>query len=56
MQNKIRFTALAAMALIAGAAQAQSSVTVYGRMNVSVENQKVGDASAKNVLQNNSSR
>ncbi|WP_374433715.1 porin [Inhella sp.] len=56
MQNKIRFTALAAFALLAGAAQAQSSVTVYGRINLSVENQKVGSASAKNVLQNNSSR
>jgi len=56
MQNKIRITALAAIALLAGAAQAQSSVTVYGRMNLTVENQKAGDSAAKTVLQNNSSR
>jgi predicted porin len=38
-----------------GAAQAQSSVTVYGRLNLTVERQKAGDVS-KTVLQNNSSR
>ena len=46
---------LAALLTLAGAAQAQSSVTVYGRMNLSVESQKT-DAGSKTVLQNNSSR
>lgn len=56
MQNKIRFTALAAALLLTGTAQAQSAVTIYGRVNLSVESQKVGSAAAKTVLQNNSSR
>src|SRR4051794_7860761 len=46
----------ATLALIATAACAQSSVTVYGRLNVSLENQKSGTADAKWVEQNNSSR
>lgn len=46
---------LVALLAVAGAAQAQSSVTVYGRMNLSVESQKT-DAGSKTVLQNNSSR
>ncbi len=45
----------AALSLTAVAASAQSNVTLYGRVNLSVESQKVGDAS-KTVLQNNSSR
>lgn len=55
-----RFNRLAvAAALLAGVAApafAQSSVTVYGRINTSVENQKVGSGSAVWVEQNNSSR
>ena len=46
----------AACALSCGAASAQSNVTVYGRLNLTIENQKVGKASAKTVEQNNSSR
>lgn len=52
--NKNILTTAALLAL-AGAAQAQSSVTVYGRMNLTVESQKT-DAGSKTVLQNNSSR
>ncbi|GAA3995119.1 porin [Comamonas faecalis] len=56
MQKTTRI-ALAAMALLgSGAVMAQSSVTLYGRVNTSVENQKVTGASSVNVLQNNSSR
>jgi predicted porin len=47
---------LATLALLGtSAAFAQSSVTLYGRVNTSVEHQKVGDVSST-VLQNNSSR
>ena len=46
--------ALAAAAATSGAF-AQSSVNVYGRLNVSVERQKAGDVTSTN-LQNNSSR
>jgi predicted porin len=47
---------LAALAtLTSGAALAQSSVTVYGRLNTSVERQKDGDTSIY-ALQNNASR
>ena len=47
---------LAALAtLTSGAALAQSSVTVYGRLNESVERQKDGDTSIT-ALQNNASR
>ncbi len=45
----------AALSLTAIAASAQSNVTLYGRVNLSVESQKVGDAT-RTVLQNNSSR
>ena len=38
------------------AAFAQSTVTVWGRLNVSAESQKVGDASRTKSLENNSSR
>ncbi len=47
---------LAAVALLGTSAVfAQSSVTLYGRVNTSVEHQKVGDTSTT-VMQNNSSR
>ena len=46
----------AALALIGSASCAQSSVTVYGRLNVSLENQKSGTADARWIEQNNSSR
>lgn len=39
----------------AASAQAQSSVTIYGRMNLTMERQKAG-SDTKTVLQNNSSR
>ena len=47
--------ALAALASFAATAQAQSSVTVYGRVNTTVESQKSGDE-RKTVMQNNASR
>lgn len=47
---------VAALAAISASAFAQSSVTLYGRMNTTVESQKVGDGDRKTVLQNNSSR
>jgi predicted porin len=52
---------LAQIAIILGAAAAapafaQSNVTIYGRLNESIENQKVGTGTAKWVEQNNSSR
>lgn len=47
---------LAAVATLAGtSALAQSSVTIYGRLNTSVERQKDGDTSVT-ALQNNASR
>ncbi len=45
----------AAAVLAAGTAFAQSSVTLYGRVNTSVERQKVGDAT-RTVLQDSASR
>ncbi|MBH9553911.1 porin [Inhella gelatinilytica] len=52
--------ALSAVALVAAAvaapAFAQSSVTLYGRVNTTVENQKVNNGSRTWVVQNNSSR
>ena len=55
MQTSSRLL-LASLALLStSAAFAQSSVTVYGRVNTSVERQKVGDVSAT-VMQNNASR
>lgn len=52
---KKNLLSLVALLAVAGVAQAQSSVTIYGRMNLSVESQKT-DAGSKTVLQNNSSR
>jgi predicted porin len=53
MKRSIFLAALAT--LTSGAALAQSSVTIYGRLNVSAERQKDGDTTL-NVLQNSSSR
>ena len=47
---------VAALAAISASAFAQSSVTLYGRINTSVESQKVGNKDRVAVLQNNSSR
>ena len=47
---------VAALAAISASAFAQSSVTLYGRFNTSVESQKVGDGQRTTVVQNNSSR
>jgi predicted porin len=47
---------VAAIAAISAPAFAQSSVTLYGRINTTVESQKVGDGDRKAVMQNNSSR
>ena len=48
---------VAALAAVSAApAFAQSSVTLWGRLNTSVESQKVGSADRKTVVQNNSSR
>ena len=52
-----RTIALAVLATLAsGAALAQSSVTLYGRLNVTAEHEKSGSAKATNDLKNNSSR
>jgi predicted porin len=49
--------AAAVATLATGAAFAQSSVTIYGRLNESLESQKdLGTAGTKYVLQNNASR
>jgi len=48
--------ALALLGLFASAAHAQSSVTLYGRLNVTLESQSVGDASRVNKMADNSSR
>ena len=53
MKRSIFLAALAT--LTSGAALAQSSVTIYGRLNVSAERQKDGDTTL-NVLQNSASR
>ena len=54
--TKMTRIALAALAVMgATSAMAQSSVTLYGRINTTVEHQKLGSNSA-NVVQNNSSR
>lgn len=48
---------VAALAAASAApAFAQSSVTLWGRLNTSVESQKIGSADRKTVMQNNSSR
>ncbi|WP_027014204.1 porin [Comamonas composti] len=53
---KMNRLVLAALAVFgAGAAMAQSSVTLYGRINTTVERQKLGDVS-NTVMQNNASR
>jgi predicted porin len=49
-----QLTLIASALLLVGTAQAQQ-VSIYGRINLSVESQKAGGAS-KTVLQNNSSR
>ncbi|MFC7410909.1 porin [Hydrogenophaga atypica] len=48
--------ALALLGLFASAAQAQSSVKLHGRLNLTLESQKVGDASRVNKMEDNSSR
>jgi predicted porin len=53
MKRTLLLAALAATA--ATSAFAQSSVTVYGRLNMTIENEKVGDNDATN-LNNNASR
>lgn len=53
MKRSLIVAAVATVA--AGTSFAQSSVTIYGRLNDSVERQKSGDAT-KTVLQNNASR
>ncbi len=54
--NKTQRALLAALALAGtSAAMAQSSVTIYGRVNTTVEHQKTGDAKVTG-LYNNSSR
>lgn len=47
---------VAALAAIAAPAFAQSSVTLWGRLNTTVESQKIGSADRKTVVQNNNSR
>ncbi|KQY83447.1 porin [Pelomonas sp. Root1444] len=47
---------VAALAAVAAPAFAQSSVTLWGRINTTVESQKVGSQDRKVVVQNNSSR
>jgi len=47
---------VAALAAISASAFAQSSVTLYGRINTTVESQKEGNADRKAVVANNSSR
>jgi predicted porin len=53
--KKLHLALAAVAALSAGAAAAQSNVTIYGRMNLSIERQKAGDVS-NSVMQNNASR
>ena len=53
--NKKSLTALAISALLSGAAFAETGFTIYGRGNVSVEQQKVGNVS-ETVLVDNQSR
>jgi predicted porin len=54
MKKQFALGLLAAVA--ASGAFAQSSVTVYGRLNVTVESQKVGDGDRRGEVVNNSSR
>jgi predicted porin len=48
--------AAAVLASVGSAAFAQSSVTIYGRLNETIERQKVGDGDNNWRMQNNSSR
>ena len=54
MKKTFVLTALAAT--LAAPAFAQSSVTIYGRLNVTVERTKIGNADATTDINNNSSR
>lgn len=54
--KKIALVAALAAASAAPAAFAQSSVTLWGRLNTSIESQKSGNGDRKVVEQNNSSR
>ena len=47
---------VAALAAVSASAFAQSSVTLWGRINTTVESQKIGGADRKVVVQNNNSR
>ena len=53
--NKKTLAALAVTALLSGTAMAETSFTIYGRANVSVEQQKVGSQS-DSVMVDNASR
>ena len=53
---KHSLVAVAVLACVSGSAFAQSSVTVYGRLNLSIERQTVGSGSSNWTLQNNASR
>lgn len=44
----------AALATLSGAAMAQSTFTIYGRANVSMESQKVGDTTGEAMVDNSS--
>ena len=54
MKRSLAYIALAAIGTTS--VLAQSNVTLYGRINTTVENQKFGTASAITVVQNNGSR
>jgi predicted porin len=54
MMKKIAL--VAALAAVSASAFAQSSVTLYGRINTTVESQKVGNGDRTEVMQNNASR
>jgi predicted porin len=56
MKPMIKPTLLALTALLGASAQAQSNVTLYGRLNLSIERQKAGGGSDNWVMQNSSSR
>jgi predicted porin len=47
---------VASLALASATAFAQSTVTIYGRLNVTVENEKFGNAKRTTAVNNNSSR
>lgn len=56
MNNSIRVTTGAALTLLALAAQAQSSVSIYGRVNLTMESQRDGDAGRETRMVDNASR